>query len=112
MVGGEWCFRLRGVARAAGAVRVLATPCDRVGVEGGGVAAGARSGESVWSSGGPGVNQMMNYNILIINERMCLTNTPNYIIMNFFSKLIINLCTNYCKYEKKELNISWNNVCI
>ena len=58
VVGGDWCFRLRGVARAAGAVPVLATPCVCVGVEGGGVAAGARSGESVWSSGGPDVNQI------------------------------------------------------
>ena len=33
--GGEWCFRLRGVARAAGAVLVLAIPCDRFWVEGG-----------------------------------------------------------------------------
>ena len=56
--GGDWCFRLRGLARAAGAVLVLATPCVCVGVEGGGVAAGARSIESVWSSGGPDVNQM------------------------------------------------------
>ena len=33
--GGEWCFRLRGVARAAGAVLVLAIQCDRFWVEGG-----------------------------------------------------------------------------
>ena len=46
------------MARAAGAVPVLATPCVCVGVEGGGVAAGARFGESVWSSGGPDVNQI------------------------------------------------------
>ena len=58
VVGDDCCFRLRGLARAAGAVLGVAPPCVCVGVEGGGVVAGARSGESVWSSGGPDVNHM------------------------------------------------------
>ena len=58
MVGGDWCFRLRGLARAAGAVLVLAIPCDWFWIGGGDAADGARCDGSVCSSGGPDVNQI------------------------------------------------------
>ena len=56
--GGEWCFRLRGVVCAAGAVLVEMIPGDRLGVEGGNRVDVDWADGPVLSSGRPDVNQM------------------------------------------------------
>ena len=56
--GGDWCFLLRGVVCAVGAVHVVAMSSDRLGIRGvSGVDVDWADG-TVWSTGGPDVNQM------------------------------------------------------
>ena len=58
MGGGEWCFLLRGVACAVGAVLVEVIPSDRLGIEGENGADVDWADGPVLSNGGPDVNQM------------------------------------------------------
>ena len=58
MGGGDWCFLLLGAACAVGAVHVVAMSSDRLGIRGVSGADVDWADGTVWSIGGPDVNQM------------------------------------------------------